>query len=153
MARPPFSVVHLAAEYWPFARTGGLGEAVQGIARQQALARLPTVVLLPLYRGARESGVPIKPLGGMRQVTLGSSVERVQLWQVVEQDRGAPMVLLVDHPASFDRAGIYGEAGADYPDNARRFALFCRAALEALPDLAKPPLVLHAHDWHTRLKV
>jgi starch synthase len=144
-------VVHLAAEYWPFARTGGLGEAVQGIAHQQALSHVPTLVLFPLYRGARESGVPLRPLGGPREVPLGAAVEQVQLWQVVDQERGAPVVILVDHPASFDRAGIYGEDGADYPDNARRFALFCRAALEALPDLAKPPIVLHAHDWHTAL--
>lgn len=151
MARPPFSVVHLAAEYWPFARTGGLGEAVQGIARQQAVSRIPVVVMLPLYRTAREAGVPLKPLGSPRQVALGSAVELVQLWQLVDQERGAPVVVLVDHPGSFDRAGIYGEDGADYPDNARRFALFCRAALAALPDLAKPPIVLHAHDWHTAL--
>jgi starch synthase len=151
MARPPFSVVHLAAEYWPYARTGGLGEAVQGIAFQQALSRVPTVVLLPLYRGARESGVSLKPLGGPLEVTLGAAAEQVQLWQVVDRERGAPVVILVDHPASFDRAGIYGEGGADYPDNATRFALFCRAALRALPELAKPPIVLHAHDWHTAL--
>jgi starch synthase len=151
MARPPFTVVHLAAEYWPFARTGGLGEAVQGIAHQEALSRLPTLVLLPLYRAARECGIPLKPLGGWRPVSVGSSVEQVQLWQLVDQERGAPVVILVDHPASFDRAGIYGEGGADYPDNVNRFALFCRAALGALPDLAKPPIVLHAHDWHTAL--
>lgn len=151
MARPPFSVVHLAAEYWPYARTGGLGEAVQGIAHQQAGSRVPTLVLLPLYRGVRESGLPLRPLGGPREVTLGAAAEQVQLWRVANQARGTPVVILVDHPASFDRAGIYGEGGADYPDNAHRFALFCRAALQALPDLAQPPVVLHAHDWHTAL--
>ena len=30
------AVAHLAAEYWPYARTGGLAEAVRGIAMQQA---------------------------------------------------------------------------------------------------------------------
>src|SRR3989441_8770991 len=40
--RPPVApaervgVVHLTAEYWPFARTGGLGEAVSGLATTQA---------------------------------------------------------------------------------------------------------------------
>ena len=32
------TVVHLASEYWPYARTGGLAEAVRGIARHQAAA-------------------------------------------------------------------------------------------------------------------
>ncbi len=151
MSRPGFSVVHLAAEYWPFARTGGLGEAVQGIAHQQAASRVPTLALLPLYRIARESGVSLEPMGGPRTVQLGVAAEQVQLWRLADQERGAPVVLLVDHPPSFDRAGIYGEAGTDYPDNARRFALFCRAVLQALPELAEPPVVLHAHDWHTAL--
>lgn len=151
MAKPAFTVVHLAAEYWPFARTGGLGEAVQGIAHHQALSRVPTLVMLPLYRAARETGMRLKPLGGPREVPLGPAIEPVQLWQLADQERGAPRVILVDHPPSFDRAGIYGEDGADYPDNVRRFALFCRAALAALPDLARPPIVLHAHDWHTAL--
>ena len=30
------TVVHLTAEYWPYARSGGLAEAVRGIARYQA---------------------------------------------------------------------------------------------------------------------
>ena len=42
---------------------------------------------------------------------------------------------LVDHPPAFDRDGFYGDAAGDYPDNAWRFGLFCRAALEAIrPD-------------------
>ena len=51
----------------------------------------------------------------------------------------------------FDRAGIYGEAGTDYADNAERWAFFCRAAIEVLPRLAPVPCILHAHDWHTAL--
>ena len=54
-AEAPLGVVHLTAEYWPFARTGGLGEAVSGLARFQAAAGVPTTVLLPLYRQVREA--------------------------------------------------------------------------------------------------
>ena len=56
---------------------------------------------------------------------------------------------LVDHPPAFDRAGYYGEpGGGDYPDNAWRFGLFCRAALEVLRTDNRPIDVLHLHDWH-----
>ncbi|MBF8290739.1 MAG: Glycogen synthase, partial [Chloroflexi bacterium] len=56
---------------------------------------------------------------------------------------------LVDHPASFERSGgYYGDAGGDYPDNARRFGIFCRAALEVLRAEGRPPDLLHLHDWH-----
>ena len=36
-------------------------------------------------------------------------------------------LLLLDAPGLYDRDGVYGEAGVDYPDNARRFAVFSRA--------------------------
>ncbi|MBI4419362.1 MAG: glycogen synthase, partial [Gemmatimonadetes bacterium] len=145
------TVVHLTAEYWPYARTGGLGEAVEGIARGQAASKVRTLALLPLYRVVRESGIPLEPYGAPQAVAVGPATESVRLWRLAQRADGAPAVLFVDHPPSFDRAGIYGEAGADYPDNARRFALFGRAVLQALSQLAKPPIVLHAHDWHTAL--
>src|SRR2546428_13980095 len=59
--RPPVApaervgVVHLTAEYWPFARTGGLGEAVSGLATTQATARHPTTVAKPLYQPVPET--------------------------------------------------------------------------------------------------
>ena len=37
--------------------------------------------------------------------------------------------VLVDRPELYDRDTLYG-AGGDYPDNPRRFAFLCRAALE-----------------------
>jgi glycogen synthase len=56
---------------------------------------------------------------------------------------------LVDHAPAFDRDGFYGDASGDFPDNAWRFGLFCRAALEALRADGRPVDVLHLHDWHT----
>ncbi len=146
-----FTVVHLAAEYWPYARTGGLGEAVQGIARHQAKAGIPTYAILPLYRSVQERGLDLMPLGPPMAVATGAGREQVQLWGLSRQPETAPRVVFVAHSPSFDRPGIYGDLGADYPDNDRRFALLCRAALDALPQLVSPPVVLHAHDWHTAL--
>ncbi|MBI2615127.1 MAG: glycogen synthase [Gemmatimonadetes bacterium] len=145
------TVVHLTAEYWPYARTGGLGEAVEGIARGQAQSSVRALALMPLYRVVRDAGFPLEPVGSPQTVALGGATESIRLWRPADRADGAPAVIFVDHPPSFDRGGIYGEAGADYPDNPRRFALFCRAALEALAQLARPPIVLHAHDWHTAL--
>ena len=51
----------------------------------------------------------------------------------------------------FDRDGLYGEGGQDYPDNAERFAFFCRAALEWLRAEREPPDVLHVHEWQAAL--
>ena len=59
---------------------------------------------------------------------------------------------LVDHPAAFDRDGFYGPpGGGDFADNAWRFGLLGRAALETLRADARgerPVDLVHIHDWH-----
>jgi starch synthase len=56
----------------------------------------------------------------------------------------------VDYPPYFDRDGLYVDGGADYPDNAQRFALFARAALELVKRTGVPELI-HCHDWQSAL--
>ena len=145
----PIGVVHLTAEYWPLARTGGLGEAVNGLATFQALAGQPTAVVLPLYRAVRNTAPDLERLGPFA-VTLGLRTEQAWLYRIPAADSG-PHVFLIEQPEFFDRDGIYGADDADYPDNARRFAFFCLAALTAMPQIAPEADVLHAHDWHTAL--
>ena len=56
---------------------------------------------------------------------------------------------LVDHPAAFDRDEMYGPPGGDYADNAWRFGILGRAALETLRSEGDRPVdVIHLHDWH-----
>ncbi|MDH3270781.1 MAG: glycogen synthase [Gemmatimonadota bacterium] len=143
-------VVHLVAEYWPFARSGGLAEAVRGIATFQAKSGVPTVVMLPLYRRIRENYVGLVQIGDPVEVPFGNLREPIRLWEFEGSDKG-PRVIFIDHPGLFDRDGLYGEDHRDYPDNHIRFGFFARAALEALPRLLQHPIVLHGHDWHTAL--
>ncbi len=51
----------------------------------------------------------------------------------------------------FDRAGIYGEHGVAYDDNAARFIFFCKAALEMARRMSPTPQILHLHDWPAAL--
>jgi starch synthase len=144
------NVVHLVAEYWPFARTGGLAEAVRGIATHQARHGMETSVFMPLYRVARERA-PELQLCCEVTVPMGGATHTCRIMREVAPP-DAPVTYFVDHPGAFDRAGIYGEGGEDYPDNHLRFALFTRAVLEALPTIApEGHVVLHPHDWHTAL--
>ena len=54
-------VLHLTAELWPYARTGGLGQAVAGMAEYQAASGMESHVVLPLYREAREHAGNLEP--------------------------------------------------------------------------------------------
>ena len=63
-------------------------------------------------------------------------------------------LVVVDVPGLFDRAGVYGERGEDYPDNALRFAALSRAAAELVRQRAatgRPVDVVHCNDWPTAL--
>lgn len=152
MAAMPMRVAFLAAECEPWAKTGGLADVVDALAR--ALGRLggdavapPIDVFLPRYRGVPDPSTveavtdlevpdPRSPSGHSRVAVIDVAADGYRL-------------RLIDYPAAFDRPGFYGDASGDYPDNAWRFGLFCRAALEALRADGRPLDVLHLHDWHS----
>ena len=97
-----------------------------GGGHSDALGRLghDVTLVLPRYRGVDVSGASpqsaIDPLGSARQpVTFHRREERTGVTAV-----------FVDVPELFDREGLYNVNGVDYADNAWRFAVFSRAALE-----------------------
>lgn len=145
----PVGVVHLAAEYNSLARTGGLAEAVMGLAEYQAAQGVPVAVIMPLHRSVREVAGQLERVGQPFTVQVGSRSEEGRLYRLPVEP-GKPKVYCIEHEY-FDRAGLYGEGGADYGDNPQRWAFFCMAALELLPRIARSPAILHAHDWHTAL--
>lgn len=147
---PTLEVVHLTAEYWPWARTGGLAEAVHGLANSLAGREISTTVILPLYREVRKSGATLEQVGPPFTVRVGPREESARVFELRDAVAG-PRVYGIDNPEYFDRSGIYGDSTGDFADNARRFGFFNAAALAALPVLAPNASVLHAHDWHTAL--
>lgn len=150
----PVTVVHMAAELAPFARTGGLGEAVSSLAHFQARAGLNVIILFPLYKQAREVVTDLEPVGEPLRVVIGPRTETARLFEsralMKNPTQGKPRILFVAHPY-FDRDQIYGDSRGDYGDNHLRFAFFCLAALSALPRVAQAPVLIHAHDWHMAL--
>ena len=144
------TIVHLTSEYSPFARSGGLAEAVMGLANYQVRSGATVVVFVPLYRTVRDFAPDLAPLGRPIRIDLGFQGEEVRFFREVHPPPG-PKVVFVDIPEYFNRLGLYGEGGRDYADNARRFALFSRSVLDAIPRLIAGPVLIHAHDWHTSL--
>lgn len=142
-------VLHLTAELWPYARTGGLGQAVADLADHQAKSGTESHVVLPLYREARARAGELEPFCDSFEVESGGGLEVVRCWRQVGDTY--PKTLFLEHNPSFDRAGIYGEGGSDYPDNPKRFALFASAAIEIARRIGEGNLILHAHDWHAAL--
>ena len=148
----PAPVVHLAGELSPYARTGGLGEAVASLAKYQAASGIPVTVFMPLYAAVRER-TEVRPLGAEFAVSVGPRTETARLFEpATPHQPGTPRIVFVESEQYFDRPGLYGDDLGDYPDNARRYAFFARAILVALPRvLTQPPSIVHAHDWQTAL--
>jgi starch synthase len=143
-------VAFLAAECEPWAKTGGLADVVDALARALGQIGGPALdglvdVYLPRYRGIE---VPAGALARRIRVPDPLAADGATEVSVIDVDGDGYRLRLVDHPPAFDRSGYYGDAAGDYPDNAWRFGLFCRAALEQLRAEDRPPDILHLHDWH-----
>jgi starch synthase len=151
----PVTVVHLSAELAPFARTGGLGEAVSSLAHYQARTGMKVAIIMPLYRQVLDVADDLEPVGAPFTVQVGPRAEEARLYEsraLMGNPRQAkPRILFIQNAQYFGRDQIYGDSRGDYPDNDRRFAFFSLAALNALPGIATAPILLHAHDWHAAL--
>ena len=138
------SVLMLGSEALPFAKTGGLADVLGAL--PPALARIgwDVTVALPRYRGVA-AGTVVDTF----PITIGAFTYDVSFHRAPMAD-GAH-ALLIDCPALFDRDGLYHVDNIDFPDNARRFAMLARAALEFVARQGTPPDVVHAHDWQAGL--
>ena len=136
-------ILMVASEAAPFAKTGGLADVVAALPR--ALARLghSVDVVIPRYRGIA-AGEPI----ARARVPMGGQVAYAAIYAVAE---GRVRTMFVDHKDYFDRDGLYGAAGYDYPDNPERFAFLSRAALEWAAASGERYDAIHAHDWQAGL--
>jgi starch synthase len=141
-------ILFIASEVTPFAKTGGLADVAGALPR--ALQRLghDVRIILPYYQSVEERGFETRKGRRSVEVTIGGDSRKAQLRQF---DMDGVPVYFVDYRPYFFRDGLYGTAAGDYPDNAQRFAFFCRAALAFLPRLGWRPDVLHLHDWQTGL--
>ena len=142
---PRASILFVAPECAPLTKTGGLGDVCGALPAALRRLGLDVRVLIPGYAevlaGAKAAELAKVELLGVQGRLLGTK-------------GGAHEVplLVLDCPALYARpGGPYQNAnGEDWPDNALRFALLCKAAAvlgsERTP-LRWRPDVIHCNDW------
>ncbi|PYV48482.1 MAG: glycogen synthase GlgA [Acidobacteria bacterium] len=139
-------IAFVASECVPFSKTGGLADVVGALPRALAAAGHEVSIYLPRYRLTRITDertvvqsitVPFDDQYRFCSILTGAGYPGVRFY-------------FVDYPPFFDRDGLYGTAAGDFPDNAERFALFCRAVLEGSKILGVPD-IFHCHDWQSAL--
>ncbi len=144
------NILLASSEVVPFAKTGGLADVCGALPIELARLGHQMTVLMPAYRAALQSGQPVTETGLAFDVPIGNKVVTGKLLRSSLPESDVP-VYLVDQPEYYDRAGLYGEGGQDYPDNCERFVFFCRAAMESIRLLDLQTDLIHANDWQTGL--
>jgi len=138
-------ILFVASEGLPFSKTGGLADVVEALPKALVAQGHEVAVVLPRYRGTEAASVVLPsltiPMGGAR-LRFPAIVDGALV--------GGVRYFFVDDPAYFDREGLYGTGGKDYPDNAERYTELCRAAIEVSKHIW-PADVFHCHDWQTAL--
>jgi starch synthase len=140
-------LLFIASEAAPWSKTGGLGDIAGALPRALAARGHHVLLVTPAYRGA----VPAAAVRDSTRHTLhfpfGDST--FVLHELSVQERLT--VAFVDAPQYFNRAGIYGEGGGSYPDNARRFTFFTMAGFVAAQVMGFEVELVHLHDWQTAI--
>ena len=144
-------VAMLAAECEPWAKTGGLADVVDALARAlgaEAGGRLEhrwTCSCRATGASRRPTTISGRPRSGVPDPRSPSGSSAVTIVDVPATATGSGWWTIPPHSTGT----LLRRRRRDYPDNAWRFALFCRAALDALRRDGTPLDVLHVHDWHT----
>ncbi len=139
-------IAFAASECVPFSKTGGLADVVGALPGALAALGHQVSVYLPRYRQTKLPDAQTV----VRSITVPFD-DRYRFCSVVSAgNHSGVRFYFIDYPPFFDRDGLYGTSAGDYPDNAERFALFSRAAIEASKILGVPQ-VFHCHDWQSAL--
>jgi starch synthase len=139
-------IVFAASECVPFSKTGGLADVVGALPRALVAAGHQVSVYLPRYRETllKDAHTVVK------SITVPFDDQYRFCSIVGGGERFGVNFYFVEYPPFFDRDALYGTSAGDYPDNAERFALFCRAVLEGSKILGVPQ-IFHCHDWQSAL--
>ena len=134
----------VASEATPFAKTGGLADVMGALPPALRACGDEVAVVIPRYGFIDLKG--LRRVYDHLPIFLGLARYDTSIYAA---PRDYPLYL-VDCPALFDRHGLYGENGKDYPDNHIRFAVLARSALGVARFLFKTD-VFHCHDWQAGL--
>jgi starch synthase len=137
-------IIHVAAECYPVAKAGGLGDVVGALPKYQAELGHIVKVVMPMYRTKflYESQWELVHEGGQ---FLGSHWFHYSVIKEKTNKLGFDLYL-IDINGLLDREKIYG-----YDDDNERFIAFQIAFCDWLTKWQHNANVIHCHDHHTGL--
>jgi starch synthase len=145
-------ITFVTTELSPFVKVGGLADVSSALPKALRTLGHGVTIVMPRFAALEKHGLLLARRLTPLRFPLG---ERVFEATVLDGRLASQVdLVVVDVPGLFDRAGVYGERGEDYPDNAVRFAVLSRAAAELVRQRVaggRPVDVVHCNDWPTAL--
>ncbi|MFW5742151.1 MAG: glycogen synthase [Spirochaetota bacterium] len=146
--RKNHSILMVTPEAVPFAKAGGLGDAVSALAQELDRDGHDVRILMPRYHGIGRERLYRYPTPF--SVRVGEDIFTTALYEGRLGDSSV-VVYFIDHEDLYAREGIYGTSAGGYADNLKRFSLLSHAAFAIGPYIGWEAEVVHAHDWPTAL--
>lgn len=145
-------VLQVAAEIYPWMKTGGLGDVIAALPAALARRGVDVRLLAPGYPPLLAALQGGRVAARMGAAFGGASVE-LRCGRLPDLDLP---VYLIDSPYLYDRPGdpYLSPERTDWPDNPRRFGLLGWVAAHlGCGDVDRDwrADVVHAHDWHAAL--
>lgn len=137
-------IFHIAAECYPVAKVGGLGDVVGALPKYQSRSGHIVKVLIPHYDTTFIRENKFETIYS-DYVKLGNFNFPFSVLKAKKNELGFELYL-VEIPELFDRKEVYG-----YEDDMERFLSFQIAALDWINSRDGLPDVINCHDHHTGL--
>lgn len=140
-------IVMVSSECAPVAKTGGLGDVVEGLSRELSVRGHDVEIILPMYDCMRYDRIwgLTKTFADLMVPFHGTAIHCDVYFGFAD---GNKCFFIQPHSEQnfFNRGVYYG-----HRDDPERFAFFCRAAMEFMLKSNKRPDIIHCHDWQTGL--
>lgn len=140
------NILMVTSECFPYAKTGGLADAVASLSKALVKLGHDVRVIMPRYYKIDRNGLQLVK----KDVWLNIGYAEIQV-SFYEAQLDGVQVYFLDYEKCFGRAGIYGENNGDFGDNPFRSMVLCRGAFALCDSLAWSPDIIHSHDWFAAL--
>ena len=140
-------ILMVATEAVPFAKEGGVADVIGSLPAELAAQGHDVRIFLPRYGVIDPNRWGLKYTGIAWTLSMVGGEHNVSILETTLPDTPVTVYFL-DNETFFGRhQRLY--LGLDQLDEQRRFLLFCRGLLEALPTLDFIPDIIHLNDWQT----
>ena len=138
------NILFVTSEAVPFIKTGGLADVAGTLPEYFNKRKYDVRVILPKYACMKAE---FKDKLEFRFSTTVRLAWRNQYAGIFEYKHNNVTFYFVDNEFYFNSSSPYGEARGDI----EKFAFFCRAVLQCMPQIDFKPDIIHCHDWQSSL--